>query len=63
MGVGLVTILASTYAYTSYSKNYNYYYHSSYSYTNQISMPVFYAGLSLTATGLVIALTNSKKKR
>lgn len=58
MGVGLVTMLAATYSYTSYQQNYY-----SYGYKRETSYPVFFTGLALTGTGLVIALRNSGKKR
>ena len=57
MGVGLVTMLAATYSYTSYSQSYY-----SYDYKREISYPVFFTGLALTGTGLVIALKNSGEK-
>ena len=57
MGVGLVTMLAATYNYTSYSQSYY-----SYAYKREISYPVFFTGLALTGTGLVITLKNSGKK-
>ena len=55
MGVGMVIMLVSTYSYTSY----NYYGYV----IRQTNYPMFYTGLGLTTTGLIISLFNSKKKR
>ncbi len=51
MGVGLITILASTY-------NYSYY-----SFPKQVNLPVLYTGIGLTTTGLIISLSNNNRKK
>lgn len=58
MGVGLVTMLAATYSYSSYRQSYY-----SYGYTRETNYPVFFTGLALTGTGLIITLKNSGNKK